>query len=139
VAYPWLRKTLSAEHPEPVSTTWSLSFEQIEHANHAATLLYFCAYLSPDAIPEELLVEGAPELGDILELVVADPLQLNEAIEVLRRYSLLKRQAETNMLSMHRLVQAVLRDTMPPPEQRAWAERAVRAVNRAFPQVELET
>jgi hypothetical protein len=93
-----------------------------------------------DAIPEELLVEAAPDLGDILESVVADPLQLNAAIEVLRRYSLLKRQAETKILSIHRLVQAVLQDEMPPEEQRAWAERAVRAVNRVFPdEVKLET
>jgi tetratricopeptide (TPR) repeat protein len=135
-----LRKTLSAEHPEPVSTTWSLSFGHVEQANPAAAaLLRFCAYLAPDAIPEELLVEAAPELGDILEPVVADLLHLNAAIEVLRRYSLLKRQAETKSLSIHRLVQAVLQDAMSSTEQRAWAERAVRAINRVFPQVKLET
>src|SRR5205807_2229797 len=52
------------EHPEPVATTWSLSFEQVERLNPMATdLLRVCAFLAPDAIPEDLLLEGASELG----------------------------------------------------------------------------
>src|SRR5450755_3648642 len=54
----WLlqrRGTLVAEHPEPVATTWSLSFGTIEQANPAAAeLLRLCAFLHPDDIPEEL-------------------------------------------------------------------------------------
>ena len=135
-----LRKSLMAEHPQPVTTTWSLSFQKLDEANPAATaLLRLCAFLAPDNIAEEILTEGAPHLGNVLQPVAADALKLNQAIEEVRRYSLLKRQPATKTLSIHRLVQAVLRDQMTRKEQRQWAERAIRAVNQVFPFVELET
>jgi hypothetical protein len=51
----------------------------------------------------------------------------------LYRYSLIRRDPATNTLSVHRLVQAVLKDEMSVGTQRHWAERTIRAVNRAFP------
>jgi tetratricopeptide (TPR) repeat protein len=43
------------------------------------------------------------------------------------------------MLEIHRLVQAVLRQSMDEATQQLWAERTVRAVNRAFPSTEFST
>lgn len=121
-------------HPEPVATTWSLSFEKVERANPAAAeLLRLCAFLHPDAIPESLLLEGASELGPVLQPVAEDELDLNEAISELLKYSLIKRDAERNILNMHRLVQVVLKDDMHKDMQREWAERTVRMVSKAFP------
>src|SRR5204863_2916504 len=105
------RKELLARHsrlildyPETVATTWSLSFQQIEQANPAAAeVLRLCAFLAPDAIPEELLTRGVAELGVVLGAAAADPFKLNEALGVLRRYSLVRRNGSTNMLSIHRL------------------------------------
>src|SRR5207245_650497 len=125
---------LPTDHPEPVATTWSMAFQKVEEAHPAAAeLLRLCAFLDPDAIPEELLTEGASELGAVLASVVTDPFKLNEAIEVLRRYSLIRRNAATKVLTMHRLVQAVLKDGMEKRTQKRWAERVIRAVNEAFP------
>jgi tetratricopeptide (TPR) repeat protein len=128
-----------SDHPKPVATTWSLSFEKVGQANAAAAeLLRFCAFLAPDAIPEELFTESAVDLGPRLELVASDLSRLNAAIRELLKYSLVQRDPETLTLSIHRLVQEVLKDQMDEGVQRAWAERAVRAVNRAFPAVEFE-
>src|SRR5205085_8672630 len=56
------RGGLVADHREPVATTWKLSFEKVEQANPAAAdLLRLCAFLAPDAIPEEIITEGASE------------------------------------------------------------------------------
>jgi tetratricopeptide (TPR) repeat protein len=130
----------TADHPEPVATTWSLSFEKVEHANPAAAdLLRFCAFLAPDAIPEELVTEGAAELTTGLQSLATDPLLLDAAIKALYLYSLIQRDAEQKLLRMHRLVQAVLKDAMNEASQREWAERAVRTVNRTFPEVEFAT
>ena len=53
------RGGLVADHPAPVATTWSLSFEKIEQESPAAAeLLCLCAFLAPDAIPEEILSYG---------------------------------------------------------------------------------
>jgi tetratricopeptide (TPR) repeat protein len=71
--------------------------------------------------------------------LATDPYLLDAAIKELFRYSLIERDAERKFLSMHRLVQAVLKDAMPEEVQREWAERAVRAVDRTFPAVEFKT
>ena len=128
------RGGLVADHPAPVATTWSLSFQKVEEKNQvAADLLCLCAFLSPDAIAEEILTAGAPALGSELASVAVDAFQFNQAMEALRAYSLVRRNPERKTLSIHRLVQAVLQDTLKEKERRLWAERAVLAVNVVFP------
>jgi tetratricopeptide (TPR) repeat protein len=126
-----------SDHPDPVATTWSLSFQNVEQANAAAAeLLRFCAFLASDATPEELLTESAAELGPTLGQVAADPSRFNAAIKELLKYSLVQRDPGSNTLSIHRLVQEVLKDQMDEETQRLWAERAVRAVSGVFPHPE---
>ncbi len=130
------RSGLDSDYPEPVATTWSLSFEKIEQANPAsADLLRLCAFLQPDAIPEEIISKGSPELSQALQLVAANIFELDRTIEELLRYSLVRRNSNAT-LTIHRLVQVVLKDGMSTDIQRQWAERTVRAVNQVFPHVE---
>jgi tetratricopeptide (TPR) repeat protein len=130
------RRALAIDHP-PVATTWALSFEKIKQANPAAAeLLRFCAFLHPDGIPEELLSKGASEIGPVLGPVGSDSLALNRSISEILKYSLLRRDSNTSTLEIHRLVQVVLKEGMDQATQELWAERAVRAVNRAFPRAE---
>lgn len=131
------RRGLVADYPSPVATTWSLSFQRVEEQNPAAAdLLRLCAYLSPDAIPEETLTAGASLLGPTLAPVAADVFRLNQAIETVRACLLVRRDPKEKTLSIHRLVQAVLQDAMEEEERHCWAERAVLVVNAAFPVVE---
>lgn len=135
-----LRGEAIADHPEPVATTWSLSLEKLNQINPAAIeLLRLCAFLHPDGIPEEIITESAPDLGPLLGPVATDSLELDRAIRDLRTFSLMRRNPESHLLTIHRLVQAVLKDGMDEATQRQWAERAVHAVNRAFPEVTLAT
>jgi len=128
-----------SNHPQPVATTWSLSFKMVQQANPAAVeLLHLCAFLHPDAIPEEIITEGAPDLGSVLQSMASDPFDLNEAIGDLLGFSLVHRDPTAKTLSIHRLVQAVLKDGMDESTQQMWAERTVRAVNRTFPNVEFK-
>lgn len=129
-----LRGGIVNDHPEPVTTTWSISFSEIERLHpRSADLLRVCAFLDPDAIPEELITDGVIELGSQLASVESDSLALMQTIGALWRYSLIRRNPDTKILNLHRLVQVVLRDAMSEEEQREWAERVVRAVHRAFP------
>jgi len=126
------------DHPEPVTTTWSLSFEKVKQTSPiAAQLLAFCAFLHPDSIPEELLTEEVPDVEPAR--LVNDLITFDEGMESLRAYSLVRRHAGTETVSIHRLVQAVLRDAMSEDQQQHWAERAVRVVNSLFPSGEPET
>jgi hypothetical protein len=134
------RGGLVPDHPEPVATTWSLSFAQVqERSAAAADVLRVCAFLHPDAIPEEIITEGAAALGPEVQAIDRNPLVFNQAIGVLLSYSLLKRQPEEHLLSIHRLVQAVLKDGMDAPTYYQWAERVVQAVNDALPELDYRT
>jgi tetratricopeptide (TPR) repeat protein len=130
------RRSLLAQHPEPVATTWSLSFQRVEEKNPAAAdLLRLCAYLAPDAIPETILTEGAEHLGDQLAPVAADAFLFAQAIEALRAYSLLTRDPRAKTLSVHRLVQAVTQESLPTDAAQQCKQRAVLAVSAACPDV----
>jgi tetratricopeptide (TPR) repeat protein len=134
------RRGLLADHPEPVATTWSISFRRVEEKNPtAAELLRFCAFLSPDAIPEEVLTAGTSLLGPVLASAAGDVFRLNQAIEALRAYSLVQRDPKGKTLSIHRLVQVVLQDAMEEAERRSWAERVILSINVAFPRSDYDT
>lgn len=126
----------ATEHLESVFSTFLLSFNAIEQSStSAADLLKVLAFLAPDDIPEEILTVGAPDLGPTLQLI-ADPYELDSSIEILSRYSLLRRNSEMKRLNIHRLVQEVLKEGMSEEVQKLWIERVIRAVNRVFPEVD---
>jgi NB-ARC domain len=69
------RGSHAKDYPASVATTWSLSFEKVKQSNPAsAELLNLCAFLAPDAIPEEILSIGSPHLGDVLAPIASDPI-----------------------------------------------------------------
>jgi tetratricopeptide (TPR) repeat protein/nucleoside phosphorylase len=125
----------ATNYPDSVATTWSLSFRRVERANPAAAeLLELCSFLAPDRIPEELLRDGAVYWPAPLQQATADPLQFQQLIAELLKFSLMKRLVEEHALSIHRLVQAVQRDQMETESQRQWAERVIQAMNVVFPE-----
>ena len=134
------RRGAEQDHPDPVATTWLLSFQKVEARNAAAAeLLRLCAFLAPDALGEELLLQGKGILGSVLSPVIADRYLLENAFEALRAYSLITRDSYQKTLTVHRLVQAVVRDTLPRSVQQEWMQRAVLLLNAAFPRVQFET
>jgi tetratricopeptide (TPR) repeat protein len=123
----WLREAY-----RPTAANWRFSFRWVEQADPAAyDLLRLCAFLHHDAIPEQLLQEGADDLPPALRKQIQDDFDFDEVVEKLFRYSLVRRDGGT--LTMHPLVQVALRESLGSEEQRVWAERAVSLVNRAFP------
>lgn len=123
-----------------VARTLTLSFDEVRQAHPiAADLLCLCAFLHPDAIPEEIITGGRADLNRRLGSATANEIGLDKVIAELRKYSLLQRNADDKTLTIHGLVQTILRDGMKKSEQHRWAERTVRAVNRVFPQVGLST
>ncbi len=122
------------DHPESVATTFSLAFQRVEISNsHSAEILRLCTFLSADAIPEEIFTDYAPKLDPELQPIVANQIELNRVIKLLLNFSLILRNSDTKTLTIHSLVQAVLKDEMEQQMQRQWAERAVRFVSRSFP------
>ena len=129
-----------ADHPLSVVKTFTLSFERLHQANPAAAdLLTLCCFLAPDAIPEALLTEHATHLSPSLQAVVSHPLQFNALCNDLLAYSLIQRDAQTRTITIHRLVQAILKRSLPEDTQQEWAQRALNLVNQAFPKGDFAT
>lgn len=115
-----------------MATTWEISFQAVEQESAAAAgLMNLCAFLAPDDIPLSMLRDDAKDLPVKLRKAVGDELKLDNAIAVLRRYSLMERNEDA--LSVHRLVQLVARERLSEDGRKKWAESAVRMVNEAFP------
>lgn len=122
---------------EVIATTVAIALERVERASPAAAeLLRLCAFLHPDAIPEKAFSDGASELGPILQPIASDRFELNKAIRELRKYSFMQRNPNNSMLTIHRLLQGVLRESLSREIQHQWAKRAVLAIARAFPGIE---
>ena len=133
------RGNMGKDHPEAVETTWFLSFEKVKQANPAAAeLLQFCAFLSPDAIPLQVITEGSPALGPVLGPAVASKLVLNAAIGELLKYSLVRRDPAAGILTIHRLVQVVIKDAMDEHTQLQWVERSVRALDKVLSTIDFK-
>ncbi|TMC14590.1 MAG: tetratricopeptide repeat protein [Chloroflexi bacterium] len=65
-----------------------------------------------------------------------DTLVFDKAVAALRAYSLIRRDSLKKMLSVHRLVQAVLKDAMDEQTKELWAMRVVLVMSVVFPAVE---
>lgn len=124
------------DHPASVSTTFRLSITAAAGRHPAVReLLQVCALLQPDAIPEEIFLQGGKHLGPALEAVCCDPLEWDRVVGIACAYSLLSRQPEEQTLSIHRLVQVVIQEGMSEQEQLVWLRRVIKALNATFPEV----
>lgn len=121
-----LREThnrIASDH-DSVATTFSLAFKPIAEKHPAtADILRICAFCAPDNIPEELFRNAGQELGEAIAGVIENDLDWDNALKEATRFSLLKRNPETSMLTIHRVVQDVIRDEMNEAEQRECAKR----------------
>lgn len=132
---------VAGEYPETVRTTWKRGFDAVAAAAPGASaLLRLSAFFAPDAIPWELILEGAAAVGEPLASALASPPggkhALNKLLTPLARHSLVRRDPEAKTYSVHRLVQAVLLDELTAATRKDLAEGAVKALDRTFPHVE---
>jgi tetratricopeptide (TPR) repeat protein len=130
------RGTFVLAHPDSVVKTLSLLFkEATQECPQALELLQLCAFLHPDALPREMIEQGIPALDGSLHML-ADMQVLHRSITALLKFSLLQHRVGTTLLSMHRVVQTILVGKLLRRHQRQWASRAVRLLNRVFPEAE---
>jgi hypothetical protein len=120
-----------------VSTTWLLSFEALKKANpNAAQLLNLFGFLNPDEILIEFLEVGKDGLPEPLKSLVGNLLKLNEALGELEQLSLIRRPGDGRIVSIHRLVQAVIRDNLQDEDKQRFMEMVVTLFLCAFSKFE---
>lgn len=122
----------SADYPYTVATTWELSFQAVQQQCAATTdLLHLCAFLAPEEIPWDLLQPALSQVEQLKTSALADLLENDTAVAVLRQYSLL--EVKDHSLSLHRLVQTVTRDRIAIELQKTWVEALTKLMAKAFP------
>jgi tetratricopeptide (TPR) repeat protein len=127
----WRHESRPRQYRDTVSMTWAISIDSVKRANPAAMdMLELAACLAPEDIPLQLLRDGSLHLPDPLRTVVADPLLVNDAVALLRRYSLV--DSGGGAISVHRLVQAVVSDMTPPERWAGCVSAAAEVVGAAF-------
>jgi class 3 adenylate cyclase len=115
-----------------IDTTWALSFERLRAEDPAAVqLLEIAAFLAPEPIPLFLLSGNTELLAEPLRATAADPDALADTIGALVGYSLARRHPDA--FQVHRLVQAVIRNQLPPDRQQATADLVVALLAAASP------
>jgi hypothetical protein len=126
------RSAPSTDYPDTIATTWEFSINEVRKTSQIGVdLLNLCAFLAPDDIYKELIKEGAEYLPNSLASAVNDSLIFNDAIMSMRQYSLI--EVTDGTMSVHRMVQAVVRDKLTEEDKKRWAKAAVQIVDNAFP------
>ena len=121
-----------ADHPLSVVKTFTQTFEKLQQ-EHALTaqLLTLCCFLAPNEIPE-VVFEHVHDRELPLKEAASHPLQMHAIYKELLAYSLIRRHAHHQTISVHRLVQVVLKESLPEVEQREWNERVVRLLHQVI-------
>jgi Tetratricopeptide repeat len=136
-----LRRGQPTGYTGTVAATWEVAFTQLEHSDpEAAALLRLLAFCAPEPVPLRLLLQDrpglagkfSPEVGGMLVPLLEDELAARDAVEALRRYSLIRPAADGAVL-VHRLVQALTADRMGGELLDAWRQAAAAAIKAALP------
>lgn len=132
--------TQFGDYRHTVATTWRVNFEQIRPNKNAVAVLRLCALLGAAAIPFDLIRAVASEfdskLGRALKDADTNPVAFEDVLGPLLRYSIVGREAGARAISMHRLVQAVVRENLLESDERGYAQRLVLPFSRHFPRPE---
>jgi tetratricopeptide (TPR) repeat protein len=118
------------QYPAPLAITWQRTFRQL--APTAQGLLRLIAQLAPDPIPLEMLESGEAILHKAAQRLCAEvgeevrSRSVRDDLAELTSLSLISRLG--GVMSMHRVVQEVIRQRIPEKSQTAWIELAMELI-----------
>jgi tetratricopeptide (TPR) repeat protein len=120
--------------PVSVAITWNRTWEILSPA--AQALLRLVSYLAPEPIPIDLLEKNKKNFTTackLLENYKKTPVKINaqDIISELARYSMIERGENT--ISVHRIVQEVIRMQIPKERERDWVQAILNIVDGYFP------
>ena len=131
-----LRKGLSDTHKleyyhETVATTWNISFQVIQKRDPiASTILQIAAFLDGEEIQKDLFYNAVLDLGDkkcsMTEWVT------NDALGTLLSYSLIQPVKAKESISIHLLVQSIVRERAGTKQLNYFVQSA-ELIERRFP------
>jgi hypothetical protein len=118
-----LAQGIALEYPTSMTAAWQIAVAQLRQQSPSALdLLRCCAFLGPEPIPRDVFKLGSQESTTGVGALIADPIELSTAISVLGRFALVKMDGP--YLTVHRLIQALLRAELGPDEQSRYRQDA---------------
>ena len=126
------RSAKPVDYPESILTTWILALEEIHNVPYAQETLECCCMVAPDSIPRTLVDQSLEAyISNKEQCSPIDEFVIDDAIEELNKYSLVKTEIET--MTVHRLVQAVVRDRMGADSVLQCQEAILKVLSERFP------
>lgn len=102
------------EYPYSAARTWQIAVEELRESNRAAVeMLEICSFFGPDPIPMRLLYSRAVTRALTIDAAELD-VSVAKLLRALNRFGLARFDQGSETLTVHRLVQAVVRDGVGP-------------------------
>ena len=126
--------SIEAQHRLSVHTTWELNFEFVkEQSPAAASLMQISAFLDSENVPIDVINPGLPELNqEELRECARSKIDIASILKVLSSYSLYSVDQRSNVFSVHKLVQEVVRASLTPSQRVETLVAATRIVHLAL-------
>jgi tetratricopeptide (TPR) repeat protein len=122
----------SPDYPYSMTAAWKLSVTALQRRlPEALELLRCCAFFGPEPIPRDVFRRGAPPTGTPVANVISNPILMSSAIRELARYALVT--LDGTSVTVHRLIQALLRDELTEKEQADYRKEAHLILATAAP------
>ena len=108
----WVPKG-NRQYSYSVANTWSVSFKYLQDVQPiTAKLFQVLSFLNPDSILVDFIIAASAAFENDVREFVRDFVKFTEALLSLESLSLIKWSRETNALSIHRVIQAVVEDEL---------------------------
>lgn len=123
-------------HPygESVFTTWKISFRQLEQTSpDSIPLSQMLAFMNPDETLVEFMKAGKEALQPELRRIFENNFVFRQSLCALEEYSLIRIWDEGRKITIHRLVQDVIRNNLDVSSQTSISTQVLRFALEAFP------
>ncbi|MGH3722220.1 MAG: FxSxx-COOH system tetratricopeptide repeat protein [Pseudonocardiaceae bacterium] len=129
-----LAESKPSEYPVSMTAAWKLSVTTLnEQLPEAVELLRCCAFFGAEPIPRDVFMRAVKGVQPQLSSLLAKPILLTRAIRELGRFALVRLDTVTRTIQVHRLIQALLREELPPAEQGLFRHDAHLLLSAAAP------
>ena len=123
------------QYPASLAVTWQRSFQQLSPT--AQVILRLSSFLAPDPIPSETFESGEEIVRQAVSMLCAEtreqeaPGKIRDDLAALRSLSLVSGQGE--LFAVHRLIQEVIRNSIPEEKQTVWMGLVLALLDRYAP------
>jgi Tetratricopeptide repeat len=117
-------------YPYSISATWSVSFARL--SPETTTFAELLSFLNPDEILLEFLEAGDPNPNEILHQLMNNKFLLIKILGELQSFSFINVWDHGKRISIHRLVQSVIRESISPDTRLSRQHEILHLSSKAF-------